>query len=110
MGSNLKDAGNAKNEIISQIEKLHCSMEKISILYTKNTEKTAKKMFTDSFAPCLCPLEDFRGCENSVIICFYSSDQDETWQLMTMASRAQQRLYVINDATKKEVSICIEME
>ena len=90
------------------LNKLNCTSEMVSILYTKNTEIDAKRFSSGTLLTCLNTWKEFRGCENSVIICFYSSD-DETWQLMTMASRAQQQLFILN-RTKGEDSVCAEIE
>ena len=93
-----------KSWIQDQITKMKFKSDKITILYTPSTEEDALTMFTDSFPSSLSSLDEFRGCENSVIICFYFSDDDDTWQLMAMASRAQQMLIIINKIVEESKS------
>ena len=92
-----------------QITKMKWKSDKMTILYTLSTEEDALRMFTDSFPSSLAALDEFRGCENSVVICFYSSDDDETWQLMAMASRAQQILIIINKIIEESKSAFTEI-
>ena len=90
--------------IQEQITKMKCKSDKMTILYTLSTEEDALRMFKDSFPSSLNSLDEFRGCENSVVICFYSSDDDDTWQLMAMASRAQQMLIIFNKIVEESKS------
>ena len=93
--------------IQDQISKMKCKSDKITILYTPSTEEDALRMFTDCYS--LSSLDEFRGCENNIIICFYSSDDDETWQLMAMASRARQMLIIINKIVQESKSAFTEI-
>ena len=90
--------------IQDQMSKMKCKADKITILYTPSTEEDALRMFKDSFPSSLSSLDEFRGCENSVVICVYSSDDDDTWQLMAMASRAQHMLIIINKIVEESKS------
>ena len=96
--------------VLDFLMKVNCPNGKVSILYSPSTEGMAKSMFKGSLAGCLCPWEEFRGCENCVIICLYSSEEDETWKLMNMASRAQQTLIVINKVADEREHVCAEIE
>ena len=92
------------SSLSGRMSKMKCKADKITILYTPSTEEDALRMFKDSFPSSLSSLDEFRGCENSVVICVYSSDDDDTWQLMAMASRAQQMLIIINKIVEESKS------
>ena len=96
--------------IMDFLLKANFPKSKVSILYTASTAVMAHGMFQGPFASCLSSWEEFRGCENCVIICFFSSEEDETWQLMNMASRAQQILIVINKVSDETEHVCNEIE
>ena len=77
--------------------KLRCQKEQVTILYTDETKNDAFSMFTDSeFCGALVHWKEFVGCEKQMIICFYSSSEDE-WQLFHIASRAQQQVIHVGD-------------
>ena len=70
---------------------MNFNKENVKILYTDNTKNDAEEMFKDSNFSC-AHWNTFIGSEVPVVVCFYSSELDQTWQLLNMTSRAQQQV------------------
>ena len=77
-----------------KLTKMNCDKDNVKILCTDNTENDAKEIFKDSSFSC-DHWKTFIGCEVPVVVCFYSSELDQTWQLLNMTSRAQQQVRTI---------------
>ena len=87
-------ASNAELNSISNLLKFRCESHQIQVLYTDNTERDAKRLFENTeFSSCLLHWRHFVGCEAPIVVCLFSPQKDESWQLMTMASRAQQQVF-----------------
>jgi len=56
-----------------KIEDLKCSRSKVTILHTTNTKIDVEKIFDCSSLYSHFHWDEFRGCENSVVICLFSS-------------------------------------
>ena len=82
-----------KTWINFKLTKMNCNKD-IQILYTDNTKNDAEEMFKDSNFSC-AHWNTFIGSEVPVVVCFYSSELDQTWQLLNMTSRAQQQVRTI---------------
>ena len=92
-----------------KIEDLKCPRSKVTILHTRNTKTDMETIF-DCLQYSHFQWDDFRGCENSVVICMFSS-VDKAWQLMTMTSRAQQQLIILNKIVNEmHTDHCAEIE
>merc|ERR1719410_2174766 len=98
--------------LFDQLDILKCAKSEVLILYTRNTKKEVSKIFPASTIPQnnRYQWDEFRGCENSVVICLFSS-KDKAWQLLTMASRAQQHLIILNlIVSPRDTDLCAEIE
>ena len=70
-----EDKVKIKNWLCDQLDILKCEKSKVIILYTKNTKKEVSKFFPAYTIPQnnRYQWDEFRGCENSVVICLFSS-------------------------------------
>ena len=88
------DVQDLKVWILCNLLKFRCESHQIQVLYTDNTERDAKRLFESTeFSSCLMHWRHFVGCEATIVVCLFSPQKDESWQLMTMASRAQQQVF-----------------
>ena len=91
---NMADVDDFKVWILCNLLKFRCESQQIQVLYTDNTERDAKRLFESTeFSSCLLHWRHFVGCEAPIVVCLFSPQKDESWQLMTMASRAQQQVF-----------------
>ena len=70
-----KDKIKIKKWLFDQLDILKCATSEVIILYTKNTKKEVSKIFPEHLIPPnnRYQWDEFRGCENSVVICLFSS-------------------------------------
>ena len=88
------DVQDLKVWILCNLLKFRCESHQIQVLFTDNTERDAKRLFESTeFSSCLLHWRHFVGCEAPIVVCLFSPQKDESWQLMTMASRAQQQVF-----------------
>ena len=66
-----------KKWLFDQLDILKCATTDVLILYTKNTKKEVSKFFPAYTIPQnnRYQWDEFRGCENSVVICVFSSKE-----------------------------------
>ena len=80
-----------KTWIHFKLFQLNCNKDNVKILYTDNTKNDAEELFEGSnFSS--GHWNTFIGSEVPVVVCFFSSELDQTWQLLNMTSRAQQQV------------------
>ena len=80
-----------KTWIHFKLLQLNSNRENVKILFTDNTKNDAEELFKDSDFSC-DHWNTFIGSEVPVVVCFFSSELDQTWQLLNMTSRAQQQV------------------
>ena len=64
--------------IQKKLDSLKCSVNQVSVLYTKNTRKDNETIFGKLYQnemPRQFLWDEYRGCENSVVICLFSSKE-----------------------------------
>ena len=64
--------------IQKKLDSLKCSVNQVSVLYTKNTKKDNETIFGNLYQnemPQQFLWDEYRGCENSVVICLFSSKE-----------------------------------
>ena len=81
-----------KTLVLYKLEQLRCCSDDIKVLFTKNSSEVARTIFNNSrFSPGLIDWSSFIGCEAPVVVIFFTDD-DENWEFMQMASRAQYKV------------------
>ena len=86
------DTDEMRTLVLHKLEQLGCSADKVKILFTKNSSEVARTIFNNSrFSSGLTDWSSFIGCEAPVVVMFFTDD-DENWEFMQMASRAQYKV------------------